>query len=334
MKKTVLIAVGGNSLIRTGQRGTIAEQIENARRTAESIAEVAARGFEVVITHGNGPQVGAQLLRSEAGSSQTYQLPLDVCDAMTQGEIGFILQNTIQSALNKHGVKRPVVTLITQVVVDRSDPAFQRPTKPIGPFYSKTVAEQKRSELGWNIIEDAARGYRRVVPSPLPRDIVELDVIRRCIEQDIIVITVGGGGIPVVERDGTYVGVEAVIDKDRASSLLATKLNVQQFIISTDVENVCLNYKKPDQLTLRAIASTELKEFLQQGHFQEGSMRPKIEAALQFLDQGGQKVIITNPEHIQAALDGQAGTIISHLNDGHETPSHHRVTAIHSADTH
>jgi carbamate kinase len=253
---------------------------------------------------------------------------------MTQGEIGFILQNTIQSALNKHGIKRSVVTLITQVVVDHTDPAFQRPAKPIGPFYSRTVAEQKHLELGWNIIEDAARGYRRVVPSPLPKDIVELDVIRKCIEQDFIVITVGGGGIPVVERDGTYVGVEAVIDKDRASSLLATRLNVQQFIISTDVENVCLNYKKPDQLTLRAIASTELKEYLQQGHFQEGSMRPKIESALQFLDQGGQKVIITNPEHILAALDGKAGTIISHSNDGHETPPRHRVTAIHSSDTH
>jgi carbamate kinase len=253
---------------------------------------------------------------------------------MTQGEIGFILQNTIQAALGKRGVKRPVVTLITQVVVDSSDPAFQKPTKPIGPFYSKAVAEQKRSELGWNIVEDAARGYRRVVPSPMPRDIVELEVIRRCIERDIIVITVGGGGIPVVERDGTYAGVEAVIDKDRASSLLAAKLGVQQFIISTDVENVCLNYKKPDQKVLRAIAGNELKEYLSQGHFQEGSMRPKIEAALQFLDQGGQTVIITNPEHIPAALDGQAGTIISHLNDGHETSPRHRITAIYPADAH
>lgn len=311
MKKTVLIAVGGNSLIRTGQRGTVAEQIENARRTAESIAEVAARGYEVVITHGNGPQVGSQLLRSEAGSSQTYQLPLDVCDAMTQGEIGFILQNTIQSALSKRGLDRPVVTLITQVVVDRSDPAFQNPTKPIGPFYSRTVAEQKRTELGWNIIEDAARGYRRVVPSPVPREIVELDVIRRCIEKDIIVITVGGGGIPVVKRDGTYVGVEAVIDKDRASSLLASTLKSQQFIISTDVENVCLNYKKADEKTLGSITYNDLKQFLSEGHFQEGSMRPKIEAALQFLEHGGQKVIITNPEHIPGALDGQTGTIIT-----------------------
>lgn len=334
MKKTVLIAVGGNSLIRTGQRGTIAEQIENARRTAESIAEVAARGFEVVITHGNGPQVGSQLLRSEAGSSQTYPLPLDVCDAMTQGEIGFILQNAIQTALGKRGIKRSVVTLVTQVVVDSSDPAFQKPTKPIGPFYSKTVAEQKRSELGWNIIEDAARGYRRVVPSPQPRDIVEFEVIRHCIDQDIIVITVGGGGIPVVERDGAFVGIEAVIDKDRASSLLATKLNVQQFIISTDVENVCLHYKKPNQTVLHSVESSDLKEYLLQGHFQEGSMRPKIEAALQFLDQGGQAVIITNPENIPAAMDGKTGTIISHHIDGHEPPPHHRLTAIHPADTH
>lgn len=334
MKKTVLIAVGGNSLIRTGQRGTIAEQIENARRTAESIAEVAARGYEVVITHGNGPQVGSQLLRSEAGSSQTYQLPLDVCDAMTQGEIGFILQNTIQAALRNRGIQRPVVTLVTQVVVDSSDPAFENPTKPIGPFYSKSVAEQKRAELGWNIIEDAARGYRRVVPSPQPQDIVELEVIRRCLEKDIIVITVGGGGIPVVKRNGGYSGVEAVIDKDRASSLLATKLKVQEFIISTDVENVCLNYKKPDQTTLHFVKSSELKNYLEQGHFQVGSMRPKIEAALKFIDQGGKKVIITNPEHIAAALDGQTGTIISQHNDGHETPSHYRITTIHSADTH
>jgi carbamate kinase len=238
---------------------------------------------------------------------------------MTQGEIGFILQNTIQSALRKRGIKRPVVTLITQVVVDSADPAFQNPTKPIGPFYSRAVAEQKRSDLGWNIIEDAARGYRRVVPSPLPRDIVELDVIQRCIEQDIIVITVGGGGIPVVEHDGAYRGVEAVIDKDRASSLLATKLNVQQFIISTDVENVCLNYKKPDQTTLHAITDFELNAHLQEGHFQEGSMRPKIEAALQFLHGGGETVIITNPEHIPAALDKKTGTIITHRAHDHET---------------
>lgn len=287
----------------------------------------------MVITHGNGPQVGSQLLRSEAGSSQTYQLPLDVCVAMTQGEIGFILQNTIQSALHKRGINRPVVTIVTQVVVDCSDPAFKNPTKPIGPFYSKSVADQKRLDLGWNIVEDAARGYRRVVPSPIPKDIVELDVIRQCVERDVIVITVGGGGIPVVERDGVYTGIEAVIDKDRASALLASKLKLQQFLISTDVEHVCLNYKKPGQQVLGEISAGVMKTYLQEGHFKEGSMKPKIEAAIQFLENGGQKVVITNPEHILAALEGKTGTIIRDNNDGHETPPHHRITAVQSADT-
>jgi carbamate kinase len=331
VKKTALIAIGGNSLIRTGQRGTIAEQIENARLTAQSVAEVAARGYELVITHGNGPQVGSQLLRSEAGSGQTYQLPLDVCVASTQGEIGFILQNALQSALDHLGVHRPVVTLVTQVVVDSRDPAFQKPTKPIGPFYSATDAERKRSELGWNIIEDAARGYRRVVPSPLPIDIVELDTIRHCLENDIIVIAVGGGGIPVVRKNGGFTGIEAVIDKDRASALLANKLKLDEFIISTDVENVWLNYKKPDQKKLREISSRHLREHL--AHFQEGSMKPKIEAALQFLDAGGQKVIITNPENLMNAIDGKTGTIITHHNDEHETSSHHRIPTIQPADT-
>ena len=285
-----------------------------------------------MITHGNGPQVGSQLLRSEAGSSQTYQMPLDVCVATTQGEIGFILQNALQSALHHLGVHRPVVTLVTQVVVDSRDPAFQRPTKPIGPFYSKAVADQKRSELGWDIIEDAARGYRRVVPSPLPVDIVELDVIRQCVEQDILIVTVGGGGIPVVKRDGGFMGIEAVIDKDRASALLAGKLKLQQFIISTDVEYVCLNYKKTDQKILRELSCDQMREYLAQGHFQEGSMKPKIEAAIQFLDAGGQKVIITNPDNLLNAIDGKTGTIISNNRDGHETSSHHRIPTIQPAD--
>ncbi len=255
--------------------------------------------------------MGSQLLRSEAGSSQTYQLPLDVCGAMTQGEIGFILQNSLQSALAHRSIKRPVVTLVTQVVVDSADPAFQNPTKPIGPFYSRSVAEQKRSELGWNIVEDAARGYRRVVPSPRPQDIVEFGVIEHCLEDGIIVITVGGGGIPVVRRNGGYVGIEAVIDKDRASSLLASRLGVQQFVISTDVEHVCVNYKRPDQQVLRTVPCDELKCHLADGQFQDGSMRPKIEAALDFIAHGGTSVVITNPEHIPDALDGKTGTFIS-----------------------
>ena len=311
MKNSVLVAVGGNSLIRAGQRGTIAEQHENARLTAECIAGIAARGYSLVVTHGNGPQVGAQLLRSEAGSSQTYTLPLDICVAMTQGEIGFALQNSMQMAFRKHGINRPVVTVVTQVVVDKNDQAFQRPTKPIGPFYSKETAERKRKELGWNIIEDAARGYRRVVASPLPRDIVELEVMRGCLERDIVVIAVGGGGIPVIFEDGEVKGIEAVIDKDRASALLASKLGIEHFIISTEVPEVYINYKKPNERTLRSITIAEAKKHFADGQFSEGSMKPKIEAALDFLSNGGKVVTITDPEHLIPALDGSAGTRIT-----------------------
>jgi carbamate kinase len=311
VKNSVLVAVGGNSLIRAGQRGTIAEQRENARLTAECIAGIAARGYSLVVTHGNGPQVGAQLLRSEAGSSQTYTLPLDICVAMTQGEIGFALQNSMQMAFRKHGIDRPVVTIVTQVVVDKNDPAFQRPTKPIGPFYSKEIAERKRKELGWNIIEDAARGYRRVVASPLPKDIVELEVIRGCLERDIVVVAVGGGGIPVIFDGGELKGIEAVIDKDRASALLAAKLGIEHFIISTEVPEVYIHYKKPNERTLRTITTAEAKKYFADGQFSEGSMKPKIEAALDFLSNGGRMVTITDPEHLLAALDGEAGTRIT-----------------------
>jgi len=322
LEKSVLIAVGGNSLIRAGQKGTIPEQFANARCAAECIAVLADRGFKIVLTHGNGPQVGSQLLRSEAGSSQTYSLPLDVCVAMTQGEIGYILQSSLQDALRKRNREIPVMSCITQVVVDRNDEAFQRPTKPIGPFYSKESAEKKRNELGWNIIEDAARGYRRVVPSPKPRKIVELETIRENLQNGTIIIAAGGGGIPVVEEGGSFIGVEAVIDKDRASALLASELGIERFIISTDVERVYLNYKKPDQQVLDNLTIEESRRHLAEGHFLEGSMKPKIEAAIEFLEAGGEEVIITNPEHIPAALDGRAGTHI-HWSKIHETVTRH-----------
>jgi carbamate kinase len=311
MPRSILIAIGGNSLIRAGQRGTIEEQRENARITSEHIAEIASRGDRLVITHGNGPQVGSQLLRSEAGIAQTYGLPLDVCVAMTQGEIGYALQNSLQTILRRRKIVRPVITVVTQVVVDANDQAFQKPTKPIGPFYSKQIAEQKRRELNWNIIEDAARGYRRVVPSPLPIDIAELDIIRDLLDRDVIVIAAGGGGIPVVRERGALRGVEAVIDKDRASALLASRLGLEQFIISTEVEQVYINFKKPNQQALGAINASLARHYLHEGHFSEGSMKPKIEAALDFLSAGGSIVTITDPEHLTAALDGRTGTRIT-----------------------
>ena len=230
---------------------------------------------------------------------------------MTQGEIGFALQNSMQMAFRKHGINRPVVTIVTQVVVDKNDLAFQRPTKPIGPFYSKETAERKRKDLGWSIIEDAARGYRRVVPSPLPMDIVELEVIKDCLERNIVVITVGGGGVPVIYEDGEVKGIEAVIDKDRASALLAVKLGIEHFIISTEVSEVYVNFKKPNQYKLRSITIAEAKKHFADGQFSEGSMKPKIEAAMDFLNNGGKIVTITDPEHLITALDGEAGTRIT-----------------------
>ncbi len=250
-------------------------------------------------------------MRSEAGSSQTYSLPLDVCVAMTQGEIGFALQNSLQMIFRKLGIKNPVITVLTQVVVDKNDPAFERPTKPIGPFYSKETAEHKRKELNWSIIEDAARGYRRVVASPFPKDILELEVIKDCLERNIVVIAVGGGGIPVILENGEIKGIEAVIDKDRASALLAAKLGIEHFIISTEVPAVYINYKKPNQKILRHVTVAEIKKYIAEKQFYEGSMLPKIEAALDFLKNGGKLVTITDPEHIISAIDNETGTRIT-----------------------
>ncbi len=308
-RKTALLAIGGNSLIRAGQRGTIEEQFENAQKTAHYIAELIKEGFDLVITHGNGPQVGAQLIRSEMASGQVYSMPLDVCVASTQGEIGYILQNSIQKALWNNGIKNPVITIITQVVVREDDPAFKKPTKPVGPFYTLEEAEKKR-KLGWEIIEDAGRGYRRVVPSPKPVDIVEKEAIKDCLKNGMIVIAVGGGGIPVIKKNGEYVGVEAVIDKDRASAVLAKYLEVDYFIISTDADKVYLNFKKPDQKPLDIITVDEAKKFYDEGHFPPGSMGPKIEAVIDFIENGGRCAIITSPENLKEAIFGNAGTKI------------------------
>lgn len=308
MKKIAVIAIGGNSLIRAGQRGTIEEQFENVTKTSEQIVKLFQTGYDVIITHGNGPQVGAQLLRSELASSQVYTQPLDVCVADTQGSMGYMLQLGVQNELAHHNINISVATIVTQVVVDKNDKGFTNPNKPIGPFYSKEEADRKIKELGWKMVEDAARGYRRVVPSPQPLEIVELEFIKSCIEKDLIVISCGGGGIPVIRENSKLKGVEAVIDKDRASSLLASKLNADVFIISTDAEYVCLNYKKSNQINLEKVTLAEIKKYYNEGHFPPGNMGPKIEAAISFLENGGSEVIITTPEKIVDAVQGKTGT--------------------------
>lgn len=306
--KTILLAVGGNSLIRAGEKGTIAEQLANARRTASQIVALCAAGHRVVLTHGNGPQVGAALLRSERGASEVPGQPLDVCDACTQGEIGYLLEQSLETELKAAGLHLPVAVLLTQCVVSAQDPAMQAPTKPVGPFYSQAEAESRQRQFGWKIVEDASRGYRRVVPSPIPLEIVELEVIRDLVERNVLVIACGGGGIPVMWNDGKLTGVEAVIDKDRASALLASQLGVDLFVISTDTDFVYVDFKKPSQRPLRQVRADELQQYMEAGHFPAGNMGPKIESVLRFLQGGGKEAIITSCDHLRDAVSGSAGT--------------------------
>lgn len=310
MASTALIAVGGNSLIRAGEKGTIAEQLVNTRRTAEAVVQIIRAGYRVVLTHGNGPQVGAALLRSERAADQVYSHPLDVCDATTQGEIGYLLQQSLVNALADSGMRTPVVAVLTQVVVSPDDPAMREPTKPIGPFYSRAEAEARHQQLGWAIVEDASRGWRRVVPSPEPIAVVEEPSIRALIDAGALVIAAGGGGIPVVRSGRGFRGVEAVIDKDRASALLASKLGVTTFIISTDADRVYVDYRKPGQRPLDRVTADEMERHWQEGQFPPGNMGPKVESALRFLRAGGREVIITSYERLFDAVRGQAGTHI------------------------
>ncbi len=318
--KSMLLAIGGNSLIRAGEKGTIAEQRANAQRTAAQVVGLIRAGYRIVLTHGNGPQVGAALLRSERGASQVPGLPLDVCDAATQGEIGYLLQQALETELQLANLHVPVATVLTQCLVSLDDPAMSHPSKPIGPFYSRSDAEQRKCSYGWEIVEDASRGYRRVVPSPDPVGIVELEVIRDLVGQGVLVIACGGGGIPVVWRNGSLQGVEAVIDKDRISALLASCLNVDLFVISTDTDYVYLDYKKPTQRPLLRVEAAELEEHAKAGHFPAGNMGPKIESALRFLHGGGKEAIITSCENLCAAVAGSAGT--------HVIPDHDHDTEV------
>jgi carbamate kinase len=318
--------VGGNSLIRAGEKGSVPEQLNNARRTAAAIVGLVRGGYRIVITHGNGPQVGAQLLRSERASDQVPGQTLDVCGAASQGEIGYLLAQALRRELSAATLPVPVVSIITQTVVSATDPAMQNPSKPIGPFYSRAIAEEKKRLFGWTIVEDAARGYRRVVPSPEPVEIVELEVIRELVNAGVLVIACGGGGIPVVRADGSFQGVEAVIDKDRASALLASELGVDIFAISTDTDYVYLDYKKPTQSPLHCVSADELEAYYRAGQFPPGNMGPKVESALRFLRAGGREVIISSYEHLRDAVAGKAGTRILPAGASPVVVAHEKVT--------
>jgi carbamate kinase len=310
MRKTAVVAIGGNSLIRDEDHQTVADQFEATRETCAHIASMVEQGWEVIITHGNGPQVGFILLRSELASKAVHTVPLDSCGAETQGDLGYMIQQCLYNEFLSRGIKNSVATIVTQVLVRKNDPAFKNPTKPIGPFYSRKKAEKYRKERKWSVAEDAGRGWRRVVPSPMPVRIIEQDAIKTLVDEGVVVIAAGGGGIPVIKEKGKLKGVEAVIDKDYASAILAIGLTADLFLVSTAVEKVALNFGKTNQKLLDKMTLPEAKKYYRQGHFPPGSMGPKIRAIINYLEHGGRKAIITNPENLENALLEKTGTHI------------------------
>ena len=313
MTKTALVAIGGNSLIDPSGNPNISAQWDTVRDTCRNLADMIEAGWNLVITHGNGPQAGFNLRRSEIASNEIYPLPLDIIVAHTQGSIGYMLQQALENELSSRGISRPILSIITQVLVDANDPGFANPTKPVGGFMSEEEARAFEKE-GWTVVEDSGRGWRRVVASPKPLQIIERRAIQRLVETDCIAIAVGGGGIPVVQNMSGELrelkGVYAVIDKDRASSLLAKIMKVDLFLISTGVPQVCLNFNKPDQVDLDKMTLAEADGYIKEGHFAKGSMLPKIEAAAAFVRATGGEALITDPSSLGAALRGEAGTRI------------------------
>ncbi len=317
MKHLDVIALGGNAILPAGRPGTISEQVAITRTAMLEIERLIAAGRHVVLTHGNGPIVGNIVMRNEAIKEDIPPMPLDVCGADSQGGIGYMIQQTLGNVLAEKGRRKEVVSVVTQVVVDDEDPAFENPVKPIGPFYSAVDAKKLAQMMGWNVVEDSNRGYRRVVPSPYPIEIVEINAVKRLLEAGVIVITVGGGGIPVVKHGGRCEGVEAVIDKDLASSLLARKLGAERLIVVTSVDAVYRDFGTPDAEPLGDVTLEEIKALYERGQFPAGSMGSKIQAAIEFLESGGDCVIITDPGNLLDAVDGRKGTTIrGSLTDG------------------
>jgi len=312
-RKVAVVAIGGNSLIKSKDQQTVEDQYQAAKETAKHLVDMIEQGWDIAIGHGNGPQVGFILRRSEIAArvEGMHEIPLEVCGADSQGAIGYALQQNLQNELRKRGVDKVAATVITQVRVDADDPAFQAPAKPIGTFMDESEAQRRQEQDGWDVVEDAGRGWRRVVPSPLPQEIMELDAVKALIDSGTITITVGGGGIPVIQDEDGVRGTAAVIDKDFASGLLANEIDADLYLISTAVEKVALNFGKPDQEWLDEMTVEDAKRYLDEGtHFAKGSMEPKIKAVVRFLESGGKKAIITDPANIGRALKGETGTHI------------------------
>lgn len=311
-KKTVVVALGGNAITREYEEGNIAQQFQNTRQSLLSVIELIKRGYNVVITHGNGPQVGNALIRVEETRHSVPPLPLGVIVADLEGGMGYMIEQCLQNKMNERKMNFPVVTVLTQVLVDQNDPSIHNPTKFVGPFYKEEQINELEKQRGWTIKEDPGRGFRRVVPSPIPKEIIEKDIIKLLVSQDIIVIAAGGGGIPVYrEETGWLEGVDGVIDKDLASAVLAKNIEAKDLLILTSVDKVSLNFGKENQQDLDSLTAEDAKKYLNEGHFPKGSMGPKIKAAINFLENGGEKVIITSIEKAVDSLDGKSGTVIT-----------------------
>ena len=312
LSKRIVVALGGNAIQKPEDRGTIEEQLDALSKTCDELAKMIREGHKIVITHGNGPQVGALLIQNEEAKEKVPQMPLDVCGAESQALIGYMIQQTLRNKLKKIGINKDTATVITQVKVDPDDPAFENPTKPVGPFYTEEQAEKLRREKGYVIRKIEKERYRRVVPSPEPKSIVEIDAIQRLVEAGVIVIASGGGGVPVVERDdGRLEGVEAVIDKDLAGEILAREIKADVMLFLTNVQGVAVNYSKAGQRFLNRMTMEEAKSYLREGEFPSGTMGPKIEAAIKFLESGGEKAVVSSLEDAFEALEGKVGTTIT-----------------------